>query len=146
MNVRVLLLSAAVLLAAGFATADDDPEPPKRGLDKLQGEWEMVSLETRGKKGGNLKTRLTVKGAQWILGGNPKKGGNPPVIKVDASKKPMTIDLYPANSNRPTWRGIYKLEGDTLTLCRVQGGKDRPTKFETTEEAGVLVVWKRVKK
>jgi len=40
--------------------------------------------------------------------------------------------------------GIYKLEGDTLTLCRAAGDRERPKEFKTTEEAGILV-WKRAK-
>jgi len=43
--------------------------------------------------------------------------------------------------------GIYKLEGDTITLCRTtEGGDiDRPSEFKSTPEEGILVVWKRAK-
>jgi hypothetical protein len=29
--------------------------------------------------------------------------------------------------------------------CRTPGGRERPKEFETTKEAGALVVWKRMK-
>jgi uncharacterized protein (TIGR03067 family) len=150
MSVRVLLLSAAVLLAAGLTgprAEDEDPEPPRSGLRRIQGDWEMASTEAKGKTFGAGKGRLTVKGDQWILG-TLKDKDNPPTIKIDASKSPMTIDLLRAKGKGgPVWRGIFKLEGDTLTLCRTTAVSDeRPTKFETTEQGGMIIVWKRVKK
>jgi hypothetical protein len=43
-------------------------------------------------------------------------------------------------------RGIFKLEGDLLTVCRTVGETERPKEFKTTAESGVLVGWKRAGK
>jgi hypothetical protein len=43
---------------------------------------------------------------------------------------------------------VYKVEGETLTICLYQGmGKRRPTSFETPKDSDtILVVFKRVRK
>lgn len=69
-------------------------------------------------------------------------------IKIDPSKDPKTIDVTfvgPAGNESPN-PGIYKLECDTLTLCRVAAGKDRPKEFTTAGGVGYLTVWKRAGK
>jgi len=40
--------------------------------------------------------------------------------------------------------GIYKLKGDTLTLCRMMQSGDiaRPREFKPTREGEVVVVWR----
>jgi len=45
-----------------------------------------------------------------------------------------------------TYRGIYQLTGDTLTLALSPSYEDRPTKFESPKgESVILWVCKRVK-
>jgi uncharacterized protein (TIGR03067 family) len=120
----------------------------KKELEKLQGEWTMVSLEQRGKKVPDETVnlyKLTIKGDQWIV----KAGDGPEskvTFKIDPSKDPKTLDMtFKGADEETSSQGIYKLEGDTLTLCRTVGDRERPKEFKTTEEAGILVVWKRAK-
>jgi clostripain len=123
----------------------------ERELEKLQGEWTMVSLEQRG-----VKTRdevvglmkLTVKGDQWIVSRQGQGREQKYTIRIDPSQNPKTLDLTNNAGNREfASLGIYKLEGDTITLCRTTetGDIDRPREFKTTPEEGILVVWKRAK-
>jgi uncharacterized protein (TIGR03067 family) len=152
MSVRILLSLAVVALIAG-----DDPEPPrsaKKELDRLQGEWMMVSRETQGRKTADSslnRYRLTIKGNRWLQSAgrvarkdDSKERRTNTTFKIDPVKN--TLDLIHNRDGREYLSlGIYKLEGDTLTLCSASATQ-RPKAFKTTREAGVLVVWKRVKK
>jgi uncharacterized protein (TIGR03067 family) len=145
MSVRVVLPFAVVLLMA----ADDPAKDAKKEKDRLQGEWTMVSMETRGAKHSKddvKKYKLTIKGDKWTVM-NGLSTGPGRTFKIDPSKDPKTLDLtIKVGDKEKVSQGIYKLEGDTLTVCRPEDNGERPKEFKTTVEAGILVVWKRAKK
>ena len=112
----------------------------KKAFDSLQGDWTLVSRETNGWKPSDETSknyRLTIKGDQWIL--NPGPSGT---ITIDTSKDPMWFDV----SNYSL--GIYKLEGDTLTICRLSKAwtTERPKDFKATkDDRNVVLVYKRLR-
>jgi uncharacterized protein (TIGR03067 family) len=75
--------------------------------------------------------------------------GRPMAYTLDPSKTPKAIDL---NDDGLVIEGIYKMDGDDLTLCLVTGSRNgktapRPPEFKADNEKKYSVfVLKRVKK
>lgn len=63
---------------------------------------------------------------------------------IDVSKTPkQTTDKLPDGNEI---HGIYKIEGDMLTSCVAEIGKERPKEFASTPGSGhTLRVFRRVK-
>jgi uncharacterized protein (TIGR03067 family) len=136
------LLVVHLLLLAGQAAPDE-----------IDGEWEGVGAPTSNVLDGKLRDRWVVK-AGLIIATSPRR----PTIKsewkyrLDPSTSPKQIDLMPQSgpNNGKTLKGIYKVEGDELTICHVLGrSKDfnqvqRPQAFDVKgNEAFVMLTFKR---
>lgn len=147
---RHLLLgvAAGLLLTSASAAVPND-------RDRLQGVWRLSAAEVNGQTVAlnNLKSgdkiligTLTVEGESYTFRlGDVRLALT---FALDPSKSPKAIDLTVADGPQKgqTFHGIYKLEGDTYTICRnVEPGKVRPAEFASRQDSGrMLVVWKRV--
>src|SRR5262249_22601021 len=147
----VLGAGAAALAYRAFAAdrtvAQQNPQPPERpaaepktDLDKLQGLWHIVAVESEGKKATKEELaewpfrKLLIKD-NWFMEfeGDLRRGA---LIKTDPAKKPKTIDGYTEeriveNGVRRerevlTGVGIYELDGDTLKIARAYAEQDAP--------------------
>ena len=116
--------------------------PPKDDKALLQGEWTIVSVEAPAQVKQNAeRPYLTVKGDEWL---QPSSAKLQLTFKIDAAKTPKQLDLI--SQNGQTWQGIFKIDGDTFTLCRSHGpGGERPTAFEGGPGI-MLMVFKRAAK
>ena len=115
----------SLLLAVPLAFAA--PVPKELKAVTLDGTWEFVSATY----GGNADPSYD--GAKWVLGKDGKatrtlKGadGTPAEYKADPKAKPLAA--FDWTISESTWRGVYELKGDTLTVA-LAGGDDRPKEF-----------------
>jgi uncharacterized protein (TIGR03067 family) len=141
--VPTTLLVGLALVAA----APGPKDPPKKDPPTLVGSWVMESATIAGmvdKMSAGNTIELTADGkAVFKENGNDIKGS----YKSDAKKDPPEIDLtMDAGGMNLSMPGIYKLDGDTLTICMVPFG-DRPKAFASNAgSTNMLLVLKRAKK
>ena len=132
-------LGCLLALSAG---ADPLDKAALKELKALEGDWVVVRLEAGGKKhkpGADEKWELTFQGTKWS---SSATGEQEEVVALNTSSSPRLIDLKSTRRGRGAIvrEGIYKLDGDTLTIALYQGTeKKRPTSFDTPTEAGTVV-------
>lgn len=125
------------------------PEAAQKELDRLQGKWKLVLAVRDGKeeKFGKDDPELIgeFKGGKWLFTDVEKAE----VVALDPKAEHKTIDLKSlekARGDDVVDEAIFKLDGNTLTICLYQGkGKNRPTEFDTKKNSDtILLVLERV--
>jgi uncharacterized protein (TIGR03067 family) len=137
----VVTLWVGFSLGAGAALAlGDDDKSSSEALKSLKGTWVSESDEIDSKwtfEGETLKA--SVNGIDYTC-----------KVKIDPKAKPhATVDFLinegPEDAKGKTSQCIYKMAGETLTLCVSLPGKDRPKEFESAEGEAFLFKLKKDK-
>ena len=121
---------------------------PKKA-DPLVGEWECVSRTFDGKPDATDGYRYVfAAGGEWAVyrGGRRVTDGGA-TYAADPTRDPAELDLKlkPALQTGQVLKAIYRIEGDTLTIC-LTGGPDRPSLFEAPVGSRIVkCVFKRAK-
>jgi len=140
--------SFAVGLALVLA-APGTKDAPKKDPPSLVGEW-VGETGIRGGKPHNPPPGTTItftKDGKMTMKEGPGDKVMEGTYTADPKKDTPEIDIVLVPAMREsTIVGIYRIEGDTLTMCFSMGG-DRPRAFESPAGTQVmLVTCKRAKK
>ncbi len=119
-------------LALAPASPADDPAAAERA--RHQGAWAVVSLVRDGVAApadvvAPIRRVVEEDHVVWRRDGKNFAGTK---FEVDPSKSPRAIDLIPDGGPARDRRvlGIYRLDGDDLTICVADPGGPRPSAFE----------------
>jgi uncharacterized protein (TIGR03067 family) len=155
MRTLLALIAVGLLAAAQDPKPGDDKKPASPGAAAqekgLDGTWVTESMEDSGSKTPADETKrwsMVLEGTKFTLRYEGKKHSTG-TVKHNPAATPKTIEFTFADGpwNGQTFVGIYKVEGDTYTMCYAEKGRTTPTTFTTKPEtATMLVVYKREKK
>lgn len=139
---------ATLLIVAALVPAAPGIKGKPNPAEQLVGLWELERSEGAGnqkKRDGKLYYRFNKDGTWDVLEGDkPVVGARP--FKFDPKAGTATVDLGAGNDGREMAQGIYKIEGDKLTICKRPPTKGRPTEFATPEGSpNYLMIFRRVK-
>jgi uncharacterized protein (TIGR03067 family) len=136
------MVGSTVCLKGGVARAFADDKEQAEALKAFEGTW--VTEENAGIEAKWVFTGASVKATVNGMDYGCK-------MTLDPAAKPnSTIDFLiedgPEDAKGKMSKGIFKFDGDKLTICVSHPGKDRPTKFEDAPDEAVLFQLKKQKK
>ena len=139
---RGLILGAGLVLAGAL---------PAGAQTALEGNWVATKAETNGAASpAVVGHRLSFSGDRFEIKSKDGKTVYAGTVRTDAKARPAAIDFAHTLGalNGKAWKGIYKLDGDTLTVCdnAADLAKGRPAAFESKSGSGyVLLTFVRAK-
>ena len=120
-------------LVCSLAILGDDPDAAAE-LARHQGTWEVVSFVSDGKEtpeeiASSITRVVEDDHVAWYRNGKSFAGTT---LKLDPSETPKAIDVIPDGGPQKdkVVRGIYRLEGDELTICMAAPDAPRPKTFD----------------
>jgi uncharacterized protein (TIGR03067 family) len=151
-----IALAAGLLLSAGLLAVPDRP-PKKKKADslteearKLQGTWEFVALEYRGRRYDTAEFKVKFGNPKFIitedkLTGTFSNESTTIPLKIDATARPKKIELTRQRfTGKGAFQALYQLEGDTLKTCFSRRVGKPPAGFNT-DPLAFIMIWKRAK-
>jgi uncharacterized protein (TIGR03067 family) len=122
----------------------------EREKERHQGTWLVTSFVSDGTEAspeivGSIQRVVKDDHVVWKRDGKNFAGTT---MELDPARTPRTIDVIPDGGSSRGKRvlGIYKWDGDSLTICMAGVDQDRPKEFEAGKGSGrTLMKLKREK-
>jgi uncharacterized protein (TIGR03067 family) len=133
------------LLILGTRPVPAFAQPAEEAKKKLQGTWTATKAERDGKAADDVVGhRLSFTGDRFQIRSRDGKSLYAGTVRVDPSAKPAAFDFEHTEGalKGKVWKGIYALDGDTLTTCDngPDLAKSRPTTFEAKKGSGYILI------
>jgi uncharacterized protein (TIGR03067 family) len=138
-------------LILGIGLVPTVARPAEDARKSLQGTWTATQAERDGKSVDDVVGhRLSFTGARFQIRSKDGKTLHAGTFRVDPVPKPAAIDFEHTEGvlKGKAWIGIYRLDGDTLTVCDNAPNLDkpRPAAFDAKGASGyVPITFKRAK-
>jgi len=142
---------ASLLIVLAVAVGAPGVKDPPKKEASIVGVWIREKLTAGGKDeselGAGARFTFTEDG-KFLMKQKDRDEREEGKYKVDPKKDPAEIEFEGRRGKKDSpILGIYKLDGDSLTLCINGGENARPTKFESPEGSqNILMTFKRAKK
>src|SRR5262249_3090677 len=109
--------------------------------------WQVEAIGYAGTAKPPARARVHVIAGDRMTCASPKVEY---VLRLAPTRQPREIDLAPLtgkNKGKAVYKGIYKLENDTLTIRYAPAGGARPTNFQDPDQDAQhrVMVMKRLK-
>jgi uncharacterized protein (TIGR03067 family) len=144
----MVLCSVFIVSAFGPVRGADDKDKDEKAV---QGVWLYESMEWNGKKipvEQIKESTITIEGDKFTIK-RGKEVAQVGTLKYGSIKSQKTFDVTvtEGEGKGTVMLGIYKIDGDSITVCMNYSGTERPTAYKTAEQSeSVLVTAKRAKK
>lgn len=142
------MLTVLFLTATLIRTDDPKPADVKNATEALQGEWKAKSIVKDGFPESDVKSAfLKVEGNKLTIGMQKRESTS--TFTIDPSKSPKEINVTVDDKKKVISQGIWKIEGDNLTicLCLTPDPSQRPKEFRSEKDSRyILFVFEKVRK